>query len=200
MIRSEHLVILASVLALGSEAIAQQDKYQPEIPAATVARMEEARALRRDRNAPESVRLLREVVQARPDYYLAQYNLGIALADGRDYAGAIQAFDRAVAIKEARSIPDASVYNSAGWANLLARDYRKAEALLRKADTNRAQLSEESAKRLDNNLGLLYLYKGDLGASARYLQAAEAQGSALAKENLKLLEGVRAVQRQPAPK
>ncbi len=199
MIRSKRFIatMILARCVVSSRGLAQQDTFQPEISRDVVAQVENARELDRQKRSPEAAAILKAVTQAHPDYYRAQFNLGIVLAENKDFAGASRAFDAAVALKESKGIPDATVYNSAGWAYLLAGDYKKAEIALKKAEAAGDQLPVESRKRLYNNLGLLYLYTGDHGKSETYMKkASDELGSKLATENLKLLSTVKAARAQ----
>ena len=93
---------------------------------------------------------------------------------------AIEALERAAAIREQEKLNDATIYNSLGWAYMLDGRWTKAEAAFNKAKKNEALLSPSSKARLYNNLGWLYTDTGQLDrARAAFATASEDYGSAL---------------------
>jgi Tfp pilus assembly protein PilF len=153
------------------------DPFQANIPDSTVQRLEAGKQKRGAGEIDQAVTDFRQIVAANPDYYRAQYNLGLALADqaGKDrkkLAEAISALEKAREIMEKGSLKDYSIYNSLGWYYARANrsiDAEKAyKVAIAHADTN----SVDTNRRLFTNLGIFYLERGDLDHARQYLQIA----------------------------
>ena len=191
-LRTALAVFTAATLC--SPALAQVDTFQREIPAADVGALKQAQALRDQKRQKEAVAVLESLVARRPDYFNAQYELGLALSDAPDdIPKAVPAFEKAVALKRSHSeITDAHVLNSLGWAYMYTGKTAKAEATLKEAESQADQLTPDVRKKLYNNLGYLYLNSGNPAQAERYLRiAAEKYESKQAQSNLATLEAVR---------
>ena len=191
---SNRSVFLAMLIAfqLGGHSVilGQEDRFQKEIAPEKVQRLEEGRQLRRSGELNDAIERLRSLTQDQPDYYLAHYNLALAYVNKKEFGEAIESFTRALEIKQAFAIPEATIYNSIGWAYLLKGDYSRSEEylLIGTEKENQDILSQRSKQKLFNNIGLLYMNRGDPELSEKYLrQAAEEYGSSLARKHLETL-------------
>lgn len=181
-------------------ASAQADRFQPEVSPENVRLLEEARAFRRQGNTESAIKRLTSLVEAQPDYYLAHYNLGLAYVQQGEYENGIGSLQRALEIKERKGIVEATIYNSIGWAYLKKNDYGQAEKFLQIGleDVNQELMSETSKRKLLNNIGLLYMYTGNVEQSRKYLSmAVKRYNSALARANLELLSRLEVKQAAP---
>lgn len=190
------------VLAAGAAAPAhaQADAYQPQIPAAEVRQLEQARTLRLQKKPKDAIPLLEQLVGRQPDYFNAQYELGLAYSDViDDIPRSIPPLERAAALKRTHpEITDAHVFNSLGWAYMYTGRSAQAEAAFKEAEAHADQLTPEVRRKLYNNLGYLYLNTGNPAAAEKYLHvAAEQYDSAQARHNLKTLEAVNRQARAP---
>jgi tetratricopeptide (TPR) repeat protein len=154
--------------------------------------MEQARELRRAGKLDEAISKLNDVVRENPDDYLATYNLALAYGDKHEYNESLAAFKAATTIQKKYDIKDSTLYNSMGWAQLLATDYLGAEESFKTAERGFGNLSPDSKRRLLNNIGLLYMYKKDYNKAENYFRrSADQYGSSLARDNLVTLAIVR---------
>lgn len=188
MIPNKASLLIACCLMSPASVGAAQDPYQPEIPAAMVAKVNQAKALRKNGRSAESIRLLTEVVTARPDYYLATYNLALAYSESGDLKNGTHFFEVAIGLQKTKAPSDWTVYNSAGWAYMLAGQKKRAEELMLIAHQHLDQLGRDSQKKNLNNLGYFYMVKGDFSKSEQFLNKAADMNSDLAKENLSTLK------------
>jgi tetratricopeptide (TPR) repeat protein len=192
------LFTLALALAFTATARAQQDSFgqtiSPEI-SQSVDRLRELR-LPFDKT-PDQVKIdaalaareLRAIVEREPNYFRGWFNLALALNEGGDYKGAKDAFDRAIAIRDAENIRDVSVLNTAGWAALRAGDYAAAEALLNRALADISKAEEGTAAAIHLNLGELYFLTQRLELSRKFYKVArEKYGSRQAADALVLID------------
>lgn len=196
------LLLLVSVVCFALPVWSQSDKYQQEISADVVVELEKGRQLRRAGKFEDATKKLSAITDSQPDYFLAQYNLALAHAQSEDYEQAVMAFEEALRIREEQGIAEATVYNSAAWTYMLAGDYNRSEQLFKIAlkGENQELLSKESKRRLLNNVGLLYMYMGDLGQSREHLQKADSvYGGTLVQKNLDLLMSLETAQRAKRP-
>ena len=181
------------VLSVIGQARAQVDSFQLGISAAEVRKLQQAKALRKSGKTKEAISVLRDVVSRQPDYFNAQYELGLAISDNlENIADAIPPLEKAAAIKRVTpSVTDAHIFNSLGWAYMYTGRKAEAEKVLKEAEASSNQLAPDAQRRLYNNLGFLYLNKGNTQAAESYLRiAAEKYGSTQARQNLKTLEAV----------
>ena len=189
-----HGLVLAGALTV-ADAQAQVDRFQPQIPAAEVRQLETARELRKQNRPKEAIPVLQAVVTRQPEYFNAQYELGLAQSDVLDeIAKSIPALERAAALKRAHpEVTDAHVLNSLGWVYMYTGRSSDAERLFKEAEQNLQQLSPDARRRLHNNLGALYLNTGRHAEAEQYLQvASQKYGSAQASQQLKTLDRVKA--------
>lgn len=182
----------AIVLAGCATAAAGEDRYQPEIKAAEVQRMTRARDLLRQGKSKEAAEAFQQLTAQVPDYFLAHYNLGIALSNLGDAKGSLAALKRALAIREAKGLNEWSIYNSTGWAYMILGDARRAEELLKVAESHANQLPQVSQAKLWNNLGYLYMSNRDFTKARAYLGKARSLGNPLAGDNLRVLQQLEA--------
>jgi Tfp pilus assembly protein PilF len=182
-----------ALLATPWAQVRAADQYQPaRISAAQEQKLEQARELRRTGKLDEAIGRLNEVVQENPDYYLATYNLALAYAEKNKYKEAFGAFKKAAELQRKYAIKDPTLYNSWGWAQLLAGDYGAAEQSFKTTENEFASLSPQSQQRLLNNFGVLYMYMKDYNKAETYFQRSVAEyNSSLARDNLAALKNVR---------
>ncbi len=168
------------------------DRYQRDIPDAVVDKLANAREMRKKGEADAAIEKLKAIIKKQPDYYLAHYNLALALARKRKYGEAIKYFEKAIEIKKKKNISDPGIYNSFGWVLLLKGDYDRAEKYLLLALSREKELKKKDVKKILNNLGLLYLYKRNLPKSEKFFRrAAKEFNSLLAKNNLNMLNSIK---------
>lgn len=103
--------LCAIVAAQGQEVDRWGQKPKPE----SVAKVAEAINIR-ETNIAKSEALLKEVVAAEPDYYRAQYNLGLVWLTQNKKTEAVEAFKKAYAIQEKFEQKDYSIYTDLGRA------------------------------------------------------------------------------------
>lgn len=196
MWRCSNLAKVAAIALVGCAAAAKDtDNYQPEIKPAEVRRMTEARDLLRQGKSKEAAEALRQLIAVVPDYFLAHYNLGIALSNLGDNKGSLAAFQKALAIRDAKGLNEWSIYNSTGWAYMILGDARKAEELLKVAEAHADQMPRASQAKLWNNLGYLHMSNRDFAKARPYLDRAKAMNNSLADDNLRVLNQMEASQR-----
>ena len=188
-VRPTVVLMLASawwLMALA--AVWPQDKFQAEFSEDTVGRLERARELKKH-DPEQAVRKLETLVAQVPDYYRAQHHLGISLAQQGKYDEALEVLGKALEIKQARGIGDASLYNSIGWVHFLNGNYPRAQELLEQAVESDEPASQTTRLRAYNNLGTVYLQMGRYEASREVLiRAAEDFDSELARKQLRVLK------------
>jgi len=197
--RSEPRRVALAVLVVALVAPAarpQTDTWQTTLPPAHVQRADEAKSALRHGDAEEAERKYRELLAVEPDYYRAQYNLGLALlAQGRNEEAAA-ALERAVEIRARLGLDEPTVFNSLGWAHYLAGDLARAEAAYLEGVKLAPVNSRSSNQKLFNNLGALYLRQGRLDdAEAVLVRARDEFGSVQAEANLEMVRSLRASER-----
>lgn len=189
---------VAVLLAAVAAALGAQDVYQARISRAQVKKVEAAKSDLAAANVDAAIGSLREVVAAEPGYYRAHYNLGLAQLEKGDTKSAIAELREALSIKERESLKDTTIYNSLGWAYLLARDYPDAERYLQEAAKHEPENTKATNTRVMNNLGVLYTYMGKYDEARKYLTKARDQyGSGQATLNLQLLDKVQKGAKRP---
>lgn len=188
------VVTLALLVAPGARA--QTDAWQTNLPPAHVRMADEAKSALRHGDAAAAERRYRELLAVEPDYYRAQYNLGLALlAKGENEAAAVE-LERAVEIRARLGLSEPTLFNSLGWAHFLAGNLDKAEAAYLEGVKLAAANSRGSNQRLFNNLGSLYLRQGRLDEAEKALvRARDEFGSAQAEANLEMVRSLRASER-----
>lgn len=192
------LTLLIATSLITPLAALALDRYQADIPQATVTAFENARSVRRSGELEKSVTQLKAVIESQPDYYLATYNLALALTDLKNYADAETYYLKTIEIGKRKNITDYSLYNSFGWMYLVAGDFIKAEEYFNVALENIDKIPTEDGKRkLYNNAGLNYIYLGKHKKAKETLKiAATKYRSATAEQNLKMLENIKARNKQ----
>ncbi len=175
----------------------QVDKFQNEIAPEYVTLMEEARQLKRSGELDQAINKFQSLIQDKPNYYLACYNLALAYVQKKEYKVAIKWFSKAIHIKKEANINEATIYNSLGWTLMLMGDYSKSEKYFLLGKENEDLLSPRSKQKLYNNLGYLYLNKGELDLSEQYFtKSAQEYGSKLAQQNLEKVNEQKEIQTQ----
>jgi tetratricopeptide (TPR) repeat protein len=174
------------LLALAPLICGAQDRLQSGIDAALQRQLLEAKS------QPDPGRVidaLTRLTRQQPNYFAAQYNLGLALAESGKTTEAVAALERARTIRDKEQLDDATIYSSLGWAYMLNGQFDKAETTLGLAQRNEAKLSGASKVRLYNNLGWLYLSTGRDALAKEALSTAEKRhGSDFASRNLRALD------------
>ena len=174
-------------------AVFAQDKYQTSVSAQSQRALLTAKSELKLGLDGKGVVKLQQLAQAQPNYYAAQYNLGLALAEKGDAKPAIEALGQARDIRERDAIDDFSIYSSLGWAYMLDGQFSAAEKQFEVARRNEGQLSRESKVRLYNNLGWLYMNTGRTELAKQMLEIAEKNhGSTLATRNIEALRKLEA--------
>lgn len=179
------LAVLATTHTLEVNA---EEYQQKDIPADLQKKFEEARDRRVHGDLAGAIVSLEKIVQAKPDYYMANFNLALAYTDDKQYEKGIRVFDETLKLQKQKSIEDYTLQNSAGWANLLAGQYTRSEQLLLEAKEKWKTLPPDSQRKVFNNLGVLYLSEDDrVKAKENFIRARDL-GSDLAKLKLAGLE------------
>lgn len=195
--RSDRAFSLTVLALLSAPAgFAQTDPWQTELPAAHVRAADEAKSALRHGDAAAAEQKYREVLAAEPDYYRAQYNLGLALLAQGDHEAAAAALERAVEIRAKLDLDEPTVFNSLGWAWFLAGNLEKAESAYLEGVKLAASSNRASNQKLFNNLGALYLRQGRLDdAEQALVRARDEFGSTQAEANLEMVRSLRASER-----
>ena len=120
----------------------------------------------------KSISILTKIVEGKPSYYRAWYNLGLAYNANNNRDKSSQAFNKAIGIQEAASdIKDGSIYNTFGWVLLNNREYENAEKILLKGLEFKNQNTKKTNSALFYNLGRLYFEMRVYPQSMKYLSA-----------------------------
>lgn len=169
------------------------DKFKQDVPPGFEKKIIEAKEYRlpyNEKYAPEkSVKILKELLKVKPDYYRAHYNLGLAYSELNDYQNAKESFEKAFAIRQKKSIPDVTIFNAAGWASMKAGDYKRAEELFMKGIELKKDNTFRSNRALYNNLGLLYFNTQRFNEAKRYFEVARDEyGSRSAGNTLQIIK------------
>lgn len=177
----------ALMLCLGSLAFAQEpvDALQPSIKGEPVRVYEEAHELRVSGDLTAAETLLTKAVRRWPNYYRAQYELGLVLSQLGKYDDAIARLKVAQDIGNREGIDTAALLNSLGWTYYLSGSYAQAEATLKIALSASRQSATLDTPKVLNNLGMVYLTKGDFELSKQYFgEAAQVFNSDFANQSL----------------
>jgi Flp pilus assembly protein TadD len=181
-------------------ALAQRDPFQKNIPPDVVKRTLEARDLRVKGDAKGAITTLEGITKSNPDYYLAEYQLGLAYASNRQPDKSLEAMSRALDIQKAQKIIDYTIFNTLGYVNMLNGNYRDAETNFRIAESNVSKLKPESQGKLYGNMGFMYMTLGEAEKAKEYLTKAQSLGDPNATENLKTLDAMRSSRKKiPRP-
>lgn len=188
------LILLMTTSLMVPMAAFALDRFQANIPQATVTAFENARSVRRSGELEKSVTQLKTVIESQPDYYLATYNLALALTDLKNYTDAETYYLKAIEIGKSKNITDYSLYNSFGWMYLVSGDFVEAEKYFTIALENIDKFPTDDGKRkLYNNAGLNYIYLGKHKKAKEVLTTAVTKyHSATAEQNLQMLENIKA--------
>jgi tetratricopeptide (TPR) repeat protein len=92
-----------------------EDQAKTKLNKSTYLKFLKARQLRKeDKNYPEAIAMLKEILHESPDFYLGWYNLALASDAMNDTLAADAAYQRAVALESSLTGRDATLYNSYG--------------------------------------------------------------------------------------
>ena len=185
---------LVTIFLTGSPAFAEPDKFGQEVPKALERQVLQARLMRlpyqKDKYDPEnSERILLRVIERKPDYYRAHFNLGLTYHELGDYEKAVEAFDAAMRIRDEQQIDDFTLINTAGWSSLKNSDFPRAERLLLQAEklTEGSDTYTEGA--VHSNLGELYFLTQRFDEAEHHLKIASDEfGSREAAYYLELID------------
>ncbi len=90
----------------------------------------------------KAIQELKNIIEEKPDYYRALFNLALAYAEVKDYQSALDTFQSALSVRSKYGLKDPTIYNSAGWVSLSAGRYDEAidyfETGLKSESTNPA--------------------------------------------------------------
>jgi Tfp pilus assembly protein PilF len=180
------LALVVSFNAHTNEAVAI-DRFQADLPHSLVSKVDDARYLRLKGDSATALQELEAVIQVRPDYYRAQYNLGLAAAALNRSDIAETAFKNAETLLNDKNINDATFYNSYGWFALTKNRLDEADRLFREAANYESKMTDITRQRLYNNVGILALKKDDIERALACFQMAAKLGSKLATKQLDTL-------------
>lgn len=138
----------------------------------------------------EAASLLLDVLQSKPDYYRALYNLGLIYLAKNEADKAVEVLERAKAIRDQNSNlqNDNAILNTLGWAYLNAGDLDKAERYLKAAYDMKTKNDPHLNERVMNNLGYLYLQEGKTTEARKLLDESRKQfNSSRANSIMKLV-------------
>lgn len=153
--------------------------------------LQQARALRIEGKTTQAIEALGNIVQREPENFLAQYNLGLALASSDDLQKARDPLVAAAALRDKAGSGDPTVYNSAGWVLMQTGDPQAAVPYFEKGLALESELSATSKARLLNNFGLTLLQVGDHErARTMLVRARDEFKSKQAGANLDLLDAL----------
>ena len=143
----------------------------------------------------KSIEILKRVTSKKDDYFRAWFNLGLAYwqASTKEksfFGESIDAFDRAIRIRDKEAIQDITIFNSAGWVSLSAGDYKQAEIYLIRGLKDIELGTEYTKEAIYTNLGRLYFYTQRFDLAEEYSsKAVEEFGNTDAAANtLQLIE------------
>jgi tetratricopeptide (TPR) repeat protein len=142
----------------------------------------------------QAIERLRSLVDKVPNYYNAQYQLGLALAKAGSYREALGPFAEARSIGARENINNAALLNTTGWTYYLLGSYTLSRDNLEEAKKTVSPADRGLSEKILNNLGTLYLAMGDLKSSRQYFsQSSQLFGSAFAKDNIKSIGRIEAL-------
>ena len=153
---------IGAPLALLSIIAWAGDRYQPIIPKATADRVKQAQALRLAGQPQKALEILKPIVAANPDYFLARYNLGLTFIAVDQPKDGIAQLETAQRINVSQNLGEPTIYNSLGWAYLRQGNYKAASVEFKSAQTPQVfqQLSPEGQRKVLNNAGLTASFSG----------------------------------------
>jgi len=155
---------------LGGSLFAQsRDLFQSDIPAPLVAKVNQAR----DSKDPAFAEAeLKAVLKQRPDYYRALSNLGLVYQAQGKTEDALKTLNEAKSLRDALHISDSSVLNNIGWNYMNSGRLNEAEQAFLEGLKEAPQNEPADTELILNNLGYLYLQKGDTTKARLYLRRA----------------------------
>ena len=167
--------LLAAII---SSAALAADKFGQDVPAGLEQLVDQARQQRLPYSnvydPKTSAATLERVIAQKADYYRALFNLGLAYHELKEYQKSVETFDAALRIREAQSIDDATILNTAGWVALKNGDFGRAEALLKEAETETKGDGTFTEQAVLSNLGELYFLTQRLDLSRTYFNTYKA--------------------------
>jgi tetratricopeptide (TPR) repeat protein len=176
---------------------AATDQFGQDVPANFESKINQAKEYRlpypsnSNYDPNKSIAISYELLQIKPDYYRAYYNLGLAYSEIDDYENANKCFDEAFKIRAKYNIQDVTIFNSAGWVSMKYRDYQKAENLFKQGIALKDKNKESSNRSLYNNLGVLYFNTQRFDEAKKYLTIAKIEyNSENAANTLKIIEDI----------
>lgn len=182
--------VTAFAFVLLATANAETDRLQPKFSGEPVKNVIEARKIKQDGNPARAIEILETTVATAPGYYLAQYQLGLSASEAGRLDKSIDAFMRAMEIREREKISEYTIFNSFGWTYLLAGKLQNAEKLFREGEKHADKLTSDSRGRLFNNMGWMYMQWGQRARARSYFEKADKLNYPDAKRNLAHLKGV----------
>jgi Flp pilus assembly protein TadD len=141
------------------------------------ALLDHAEALRAAKQPNQAASVASQALRRDPHNFRARYDMGLIQNDRGDTKGAIMNLTEAVQGLGSAPAPDATIYNALGWLYMSLGDVADAEHWYLVGYANKGQLSGPSLQLLLNNLGNLYLIKGDQATATRYFREAAGKGS-----------------------
>ena len=192
----KRVTLLYAIMAtlLWSETV--EDKFGQQVVSSFEASLQEAKTLRlpytSQYDPKASIEILQKMLEQKPDYYRGHYNLGLAYMQTNEYTKSKASFDKALEIREAQNIQDATIFNAAGWSAMRSQDYKRAEKLFLQGVAHKKLNSKNSNATLFANLGLLYFYTQRFKEALKYLYIAHRDyGSMAAKSTIESIQAMR---------
>jgi tetratricopeptide (TPR) repeat protein len=168
-VKSSSLTVLIGIGLNGSLLAQAPDQFQPDIPAPLVAKVNHARDTK-DPVAAEAE--LQDVIKQRPDYYRALSNLGYVYQLQGKPEQALETLKKAKSLRDTLHIADSNILNSIGWAYMNSGRVKEAEQAFLDGLNEAPQSDPTDTEHILNNLGYLYLQKGDTTRARFYLEKA----------------------------
>jgi len=148
-----------------------------ESAASVGALLDRAETLRSAHQTSAAAALVSQALKVDPKSFRARYEMGLIDNDRGDVKGAIMSLTVAIQSLGGAPAPDATIYNTLGWLYMSVGDVGDAEHWYRVGYANKSRLSTSAQQKLLNNLGNLYLIKGNSAAATRYFGEAAAKGN-----------------------
>ena len=105
----------------------ETEKAQSSLSTGQYDKFVHARKWRQDGRSADAIAQLKELVRAKPGFYLGWFNLALAQDEQGDVAAATAAYERAIELESKGEVRDASLYNTYGY--FLFKHSRYAEAI-----------------------------------------------------------------------
>ena len=184
--RAFALASLACLLA-GPAALAS--------PSSVDALLDRAKHERYDNhNTAAAAKLVAQALKIDPKNFRARYTQGLLQNDQGDTAGAIRTLTAVIQDLGGKPAPDPAIYNTLGWFCMSQGDTAAAEHWYLVGYADKARLKPDSRQKLLNNLGNLYLIKGDKASAARYFAESASSGNRSAQVILPKVRSLPTVQ------